>query len=75
MGAPLYGQLRGTLTDVGTPGESHASPPFLARMTSTTYTCRSLARTPSLDHPSSQGHSKDEDSMMKIGKAEVAREE
>lgn len=49
MGAPLNGQLLDTLTGVGTLGGSHACPPFLARMTSITCTCRSLARIPSHD--------------------------
>lgn len=49
MGAPLNGQLLDPLTDVGTLGGSHACPPFLARMVSITYTCRSLARIPSHD--------------------------
>lgn len=49
MAAPLSGHLLGTLTDAGTLAGSHACPPFLARMTSITYTCRSLARIPSHD--------------------------
>lgn len=44
MGTPLYGELLGTISDVGTSRGSHAATAFLARVTSTTYTCRSLSR-------------------------------